>query len=96
MMHSAQGTQSIQSNISNDNINNNNTLKSRTKKAKLQQKYYRVGHLHNLSEGVSLTPCCSVGTRELILVFVVRLVDLRIFGFVCFLFHLVSEKGCGL
>ena len=34
--------------------------------------------------------------RELILVFFVRLFDLRLFGFVCFLFLLVSGKGCGL
>ena len=34
--------------------------------------------------------------RELILVFFVRLFNLRLFGFVCFLFLLVSGKGCGL
>ena len=34
--------------------------------------------------------------RELILVLFVRLFDLRSFGFVCFLFLLVSGKGCGL
>ena len=34
--------------------------------------------------------------RELILVHFVRLFDLRLFGFVCFLFLLVSGKGCGL
>ena len=34
--------------------------------------------------------------RELILVLFVRLFDLRLFGFVCFFFHLVSGKGCGL
>ena len=34
-----------------------------------------------------------VGERELVLVFFVRLFDLR---FVCILFHLVSGKGCGL
>ena len=34
--------------------------------------------------------------RELILVLFVRLFDLRLFGFVCFLFLLVSGKGCGL
>ena len=33
---------------------------------------------------------------ELILVLFVRLFDLRLFGFVCFLFLLVSGKGCGL
>ena len=37
-------------------------------------------------------PC--LGKRELILVFFVRLFDLRLFGFVCFLFLLVSGKGC--
>ena len=36
-----------------------------------------------------------LGKRELILVLFVRLFDLRLFGFVCFLF-LVSGKGCGL
>ena len=34
--------------------------------------------------------------RELILVLFVRLFDLRLFDFVCFLFLLVSGKGCGL
>ena len=34
--------------------------------------------------------------RELILVLFVRLFDLCLFGFVCFLFLLVSGKGCGL
>ena len=34
--------------------------------------------------------------RELILVLFVRLFDLRLFGFVGFLFLLVSKKGCGL
>ena len=33
--------------------------------------------------------------RELILVLFVRLFDLRLFGFVCFLFLLVSGKDCG-
>ena len=33
---------------------------------------------------------------ELFLVLFVRLFDLRLFGFVCFLFLLVSGKGCGL
>ena len=37
-----------------------------------------------------------LGKRELILVLFVRLIDLRLFGFVCFLFLLVSGKGCGL
>ena len=34
--------------------------------------------------------------REPILVFFVRLLDLRLFGFVCFLFLFVYWKGCGL
>ena len=34
--------------------------------------------------------------RELILVLFVRLFDLHSFGFVCYLFILVSGKGCGL
>ena len=37
-----------------------------------------------------------LGKRELILVLFVRLFDLRLFGFVCFLFLLVSGKGSGL
>ena len=37
-----------------------------------------------------------LGKRELILVLFVRLFDLSLFGFVGFLFLLVSEKGCGL
>ena len=37
-----------------------------------------------------------LGKRELVLVLFVRLFDLRLFGFVCFLFLLVSRKGCGL
>ena len=37
-----------------------------------------------------------LGTRELILVLFVRLFDLCLFGFVGFLFLLVSGKGCGL
>ena len=53
---------------------------------------------------VSLFLCFSVllalrlrrlGKRELILGLFVRLFDLRWFGFVCFLFLLVSGKGCG-
>ena len=38
------------------------------------------------------------GKRELVLVLFVRLFDLRLtmFDFVCFLFLLVSGKGCGL
>ena len=38
----------------------------------------------------------GLGERELILVFFVRLSDLWLIGFVCFLFFLVSGKGCGL
>ena len=38
-------------------------------------------------------PC--LGKRELILVLFVCLFDLRLFGFVCFLFLLVSGKGYG-
>ena len=37
-----------------------------------------------------------LGKRELILVSFVRLIDLCLFGFVAFLFLLVSGKGCGL
>ena len=39
-----------------------------------------------------------LGKRELVLILVlfVRLFDLRLFGFICFLFLLVSRKGCGL
>ena len=37
-----------------------------------------------------------LGKRELILVLFVRLVDLCLFGFVGFLFLLVSGKGCSL
>ena len=37
-----------------------------------------------------------LGKRELILVRFVSLFDLRLFGFVCFLFLLVSRKVCGL
>ena len=33
--------------------------------------------------------------RELILLLFVRLFDLRSFGYVCFLFLLMSRKGCG-
>ena len=36
------------------------------------------------------------GKRELILIFFLRLFDLRLFSFVCFLFILASENGCGL
>ena len=38
----------------------------------------------------------GLGKRDLILVFFVRLFDLWLFGFVGFLFLLVSDKGCGL
>ena len=37
-----------------------------------------------------------LGKRELILVLFVRLFDLLLFGFVCFIFLLVSGKDCGL
>ena len=37
-----------------------------------------------------------LGKRELLLVLSVRLFDLRLFGFVCFLFLLGSCMGCGL
>ena len=37
-----------------------------------------------------------LGKRELILMLFARLFDLRLFGFVCFLFLLVSRNGCGL
>ena len=37
-----------------------------------------------------------LGKRELVFVLFVRLFDLCLFGFVCFLFLLVSGKGCGL
>ena len=37
-----------------------------------------------------------LGKRELILALFVRLIDLCLFGFVGFLFLLVSGKGCGL
>ena len=37
-----------------------------------------------------------LGKRELVLVLFVLLFDLRSFGFICFLFLLVSWKGCGL
>ena len=36
-----------------------------------------------------------LGKRELIIVLFVRLFDSRWFGFVCFLFLLVSRKNCG-
>ena len=40
-------------------------------------------------------PLLRLGKRKLILVLFVRLFDLRLFGFVCFLFLLVFERGCG-
>ena len=36
-----------------------------------------------------------LGKRELVLMLFVRLFDLHLFGFVCFLFLLMSGKGCG-
>ena len=38
----------------------------------------------------------SLGEERANLSVFVRLFDLRLFGFVCFLFLLVSGKGCGL
>ena len=35
-----------------------------------------------------------LGKRELVLVLLIRLFDLRLFGFVCFLLLFVSGKGC--
>ena len=37
-----------------------------------------------------------LGKRELVFVLLVRLFDLRLLGFVCFFFLLVSGMGCGL
>ena len=37
-----------------------------------------------------------MGKTERILMLFIHLFDLRLFGFVCFLFLLVSGKGCGL
>ena len=63
------------------------------------------GDLFYLLPCVILFLCFSVlsalrlprlGNRELILVLFVRLFDLCLFGFVSFLFLLVSGKGCGL
>ena len=63
------------------------------------------GNLFYVLACVILFLCLSVllalrlprlGKRELILVLFVRLFDLRLFGFVGFLFLLVSGKGCGL
>ena len=63
------------------------------------------GDLFNVLPCVILILCFSVllalrlpslGKRELILVLFVRLFDLCLFGFVGFLFLLVSGKGCGL
>ena len=63
------------------------------------------GYLFYVLPCVILFLCFSVllalrlprlGKRELILVLFVRLFDLCLFGVVCFLFLLVSGKGCGL
>ena len=63
------------------------------------------GYLFYVLPCVILFLCFSVllalrlprlGKRALILVLFVRLFDLRLFGFVCFVFLLVSGKGCGL
>ena len=63
------------------------------------------GDLFYVLPCVTLFLCFSVllalwlprlGKRELILVLFVHLFDLCLFGFVCFLFLLVSGKGCGL
>ena len=63
------------------------------------------GDLFNVLPCVILFLCFSVllelrlprlGKRELIIALFVRLFDLRLFGFDCFLFLLVSGKGCGL
>ena len=63
------------------------------------------GDLFYVSPSVILFLCFSVllalrlphfGKRELILVLFVRLFDLCLFGFVGFLFLLVSGNGCGL
>ena len=62
------------------------------------------GDLFNVLPCVILFLCFSVllalhlprlGKKELILVFFVRLFDLRLFDFVISLFLLVSGKGCG-
>ena len=42
------------------------------------------------------TAIISLEENQANLVLFVRLFDLRLFGFVCFLFLLVSWKGCGL
>ena len=63
------------------------------------------GDLFYVLPYVTLFLCFSVllalqlprlGKRQLILVIFVCLFDLCLFGFVCFLFLLVSGKGCGL
>ena len=38
----------------------------------------------------------SLGFAGLVLMLFVHLFNLRLFGFVCFLFLLASRKGCGL
>ena len=67
--------------------------------------FIRQGDLFNVLPCVILFFCFSVllalrlprlGKRELILMLFVRLFDLCLFGFVCFLFLLVSGKGCAL
>ena len=63
------------------------------------------GDLFHVLPSVILFLCFSVllalrllrlGKRELILVLFLRLFNLCLFGFVGFLFLLVSGKGCGL
>ena len=63
------------------------------------------GDLFYVLACVILFMCCSVllalrlprlGRRVLIEVLFVRLFNLRLSGFVCFLFLLVCGKGCGL
>ena len=49
-------------------------------------------HTHRLTRAFVI----HLEKRELILVLFVHLFDLRLSGFVCFLFLLVSGKGCGL
>ena len=46
-------------------------------------------------ETISKTLGVGFGLNLVFLMLFVRLFDLRLFGFVCFLFLLVSEKGCG-
>ena len=67
--------------------------------------FIQQGYLFYVLPCVILFLCFSVllalrllrlGKRELILVLFVRLFDLRMFGFVCFRFLLVSGKACCL